>query len=96
VAPDQTPRPYITYQQIGGRPINFMEGGGAPSIKNARFRVNVWADKRMQAAEVNAQIEDALRNATALRTTVATNAVALADPETRLRGASQDFSFWFE
>lgn len=95
VAPDNTARPYVTYQQIGGRPVNFLEGG-TTGIKNARFRVNVWADKRSEAAAMNAQIEAALRNAPALRTTVSTNAVALADPETRLRGASQDFSFWFE
>lgn len=95
VAPDDTARPYITYQQIGGRPVNYLDGG-APTTKNARFRVNVWANKRAEAAAVNAQIEAALRATPALRTTVATNAVALADPETRLRGASQDFSFWFE
>jgi hypothetical protein len=94
VAPDNAARPYITYQQIGGQAINFVDGG-APSMRNSRFRINVWADRRADAAAINAQLEAALRAAPTLRTTVSSGPVSLADPDTRLRGASQDFSFWF-
>ena len=92
-APEGAARPYITYQQLGGFPVNFMDAA-EPSQRNARFRVNAWTDTRAQAAATAVLIERALRAAPALQTTVATNAVALADPETRLRGTSQDFSFW--
>lgn len=94
-APDEEPRPYITFQQVGGEPVNFVDST-APSLKNARVRVNVWADTRRGAAEISGQIETALRDAGPLRTTVLTNALALYDPSTRLRGVSQDFSFWFD
>lgn len=93
VAPEAAARPYITYQQIGGVPVNFVEGG-VPDKRNARFRVNVWADTRAMVAATCLEAEYALRNAAALQTTVMTNPVALNDPDTRLRGTSQDFSFW--
>lgn len=93
-APAKADRPYITYQQVGGFPVNFLDGG-APTVKNARYRLNVWANTRAEASAMSAQIETTLRNAADLRTTVLTNPVALEDAETRLRGASQDFSFWF-
>lgn len=93
-APEGTARPYVTYQQMGGLPVNFMDAA-APSLKNSRFRLNVWADTRAGAAALCLVCEQALRAAPALRTTVLTNPLSLADPETRLRGTSQDFSFWF-
>jgi hypothetical protein len=94
VAPDNVARPYITYQQIGGQAVNFIDGA-APSMRNSRFRINVWTDRRAEAAALNALVETALRAAPTLRTTVSSGPVALADPDTRLRGMSQDFSFWF-
>lgn len=92
-APENAARPYVTYQQIGGFPVNFMDDA-EPSQTNARFRVNVWADTRSQAAELCMVVERTLRHAASLQTTVMTSPVALADPDTRLRGTSQDFSFW--
>jgi hypothetical protein len=92
-APDAVARPYVTYQQVGGFPINFLEAS-LPDMKNGRFRINVWADTRAQASALCAQVEAAMRSAAALQVTVLTSPVALADPETRLRGTSQDFSVW--
>lgn len=94
VAPDGVARPYITYQQVGGQSVNFLEPG-TPSMKNGRFRVTVWAATRTEAAALMRQIEDALRVVPALHTTVLTGAAAMTDPETPLKGAQQDFSFWF-
>lgn len=93
-APDKVARPYITFQQMGGVPVNFMDPTEA-NLKNSRFRINVWDNSRKGAAAMAAQIESALRVSAALRTTVLTNPMALNDAETRLRGFSQDFSFWF-
>lgn len=93
-APEDAARPYITYQQVGGQPVNFIDPT-VPSMKNARFRVTVWATTRSEAASLIRQIEDALRVDAALQTTVLTAPAAMADPETRLKGAQQDFSFWF-
>lgn len=93
VAPELTARPYITYQQVGGAALNFIDPA-VPSKKNGRFQINVWADSRAQAAPLAGQIEDALRAVPSLQTTVLGAPVATYEPDTKLRGTRQDFSFW--
>lgn len=93
VAPDLTARPYITYQQVGGQGVNFIDPT-VPSKKNARFQVNVWADTRSAAATLAGQIEGALRAAASLQTTVLGALVASYESDTKLRSTRQDFSFW--
>jgi hypothetical protein len=93
IAPEGTDRPYITYQAAGGKPINFVERG-VPGKKNARIQINVWADTRLEAQTLGDQIENALRELSALQTTVLSNAVAVYEPDTKLKGSMQDFSFW--
>jgi hypothetical protein len=87
-------RPYITYQQIGGEGINFVDPT-IPSKKHGRFQINVWADTRPAAAALARQIEDTLRVTTALQTTVLGAPIAVYEPDTDLYGTIQDFSFWF-
>lgn len=94
VAPPNTTRPYITYQQIGGRPINFVEAA-VPSMKNGRWQINVWADTRASAAAISQQASDALKTTIALNTTILNEPIATFDEETGYRGTIQDFSFWF-
>jgi hypothetical protein len=94
VAPANAQRPYITFQQVGGRALNFV-GTAAPSLKNGRFQVNGWADTRLDAAALSRQIEDAMRAASGLHTTVLGAPVATYDPETKLYGTRQDYSCWF-
>ena len=91
VAPDDTPTPYITYQQVGGRSVSFVDST-APNKKNARVQINVWAATRTAASDLGRTVEDTLR--TALRATALGALVATYDPETRLRGTRQDFSIW--
>lgn len=93
IAPENATRPYITYQQVGGLPVNFVDTATVPSKRNSRFQINVWADTRAAAATLAGQVETALRGA-APHTTVLGAPVALFDLETRLRGTRQDFSFW--
>lgn len=94
VAPEQTPRPYITYQQVGGESVNFIDSA-VPSKKNGRFQINVWADSRLDAAPLSRLVEDTLRGITALQPTALGSPIARYDEETKLRGTTQDFSFWF-
>lgn len=95
VAPENTPRPYFTYQQVGGRAVNFVDSA-LPSKKNARVQVNVWAETRLQASALGRQAEDTLRVIPALQTTALSALVAVYEPETQLRGTRQDFSVWFD
>ena len=93
VAPFGAVRPFITYQQVGGTSVNFIDQT-APSKSNARFQVNVWADTRSAAALLSHQVEQALRGTTALQTTVLGQPVATYEVDTTLYGTRQDFSFW--
>ena len=93
VAPENTIRPYITYQQVGGDAVNFVEST-IPAKKNARMQINVWADTRLTATAMGAAVEDVLRTLVALQPTVLGAAVATYDDVTKLRGTMQDFSLW--
>lgn len=97
VYPDVGPvgvlKPYITYQQVGGQPVNFLEST-TPSKSNGRFQINVWADTRAAAALLAKQVTAALRGTAALQTTVLGEPVATYEEDTKLRGTRQDFSFW--
>ena len=92
-APENTDRPYITYQQVGGDSINFLQQV-VPSKANARFQVNVWADTRQAASDMALQAETALRMAADLQTIVLGAPVALYEPELNFYGTRQDFSVW--
>ena len=94
MAPESISRPYITFQQVGGRSVNFLSGD-LPDKRNSRFQINVWADSRLDAARVAKQVDDTLRQVNALQTTVLSEPIATVEPETRLYGTRQDVSFWF-
>jgi hypothetical protein len=93
VAPEGEPVPYITYQAVGGEPINFLSGE-APGKTNTRMQLNVWAATRLVASEIGAQVEDAVRAAVDLQPEVLTGRVATYDETTQYRGTMQDFSLW--
>jgi hypothetical protein len=93
VAPELAVRPYITYQQVGGDAVNFLSQS-VPTKKNSRVQVNVWTATRMQATQLASQVEDALRMASALQTTVLGAPVATYEADIPIYGARQDFSFW--
>lgn len=90
-----TTLPRITFQQVGGRSLNFLDQATVPSKKNGRFQVNVWAADRETAAALSRQVEDALRADATLSTMVLNEPVAVFEEETKLYGTRQDFSFWF-
>lgn len=92
VGPAGVGRPYITYQQVGGEPVNFIDSA-VPSKKNARVQINVWSDGRPEAATIARQAEDALR-AAPLQTTVLGAFTSTYEPTPKLYGTMQDFSFW--
>lgn len=94
VAPANAGLPRITYQQVGGIPVNFL-APVVPSKKNARVQVNGWARTRLEAAALGIAIEDALRVVAGLQVTVLGGVVATHEPDTGLYGTRQDFSVWF-
>jgi tetrahydromethanopterin S-methyltransferase subunit E len=94
VAPEKTQVPYITYQAVGGEPVNFLTGE-QPGKTNTRIQINVWAASRIEASQLGAQVEAAMRAAVALQPEVLTGRMSTFDEITRLRGMLQDFSIWY-
>lgn len=94
IAPESVKRPYITFQQVGGRAVNFLSAE-LPDQRNSRFQCNVWAASRTEAAQIAQQVDATLRQVNALHTTVLNEPVATMEAETKLYGTRQDFSFWF-
>lgn len=94
VGPEDVVKPYLTFQQVGGTPVNFMSG--IPDKRNGRFQINVWATSRLEAMSLIRQVEDAVRLSTVLNAVTDGGAVAVYEPETELSGARQDFSIWFQ
>ena len=94
VAPALSAKPYVTYQQVGGVPVNFLDPT-VPGKKRSRFQINVWGDTRSEVSALAGQVEDALRAVVALQTAIEGAPIATYEPDTKLRGSMQDFSFLY-
>ena len=92
-APVSTARPYITYQQIGGEPVQYLEKS-VVSVKNGEFQINVWADTRQQASGLALEIEQAMITATAFQASQRSAFSSDFDPDIPVYGTRQDFSVW--
>jgi hypothetical protein len=94
VGPDDVAAPYITWQQVGGKSLNFLDTATLPSKANGRYQVNTWAATRAEALTLAKQVENAVRATTSLQPTVLGQPVATTDEETGRKGYRQDFSLW--
>jgi len=92
VAPANVTLPFCTYQQVGGKAVNYL-GPESSDKKNARIQITVWSKTRKQAMEIIRAVEDAVVQAPLLGEVLGA-AIARYDEATAYRGAMQDFSFW--
>lgn len=65
VAPGGTSAPYITYQHIGGRPLQWMDGTAADK-RHTLMQINVWASTRLAALALVRQVESLICNVSAM------------------------------
>ncbi len=93
VAPFDTARPYIVWQQIGGQAPTFLENT-VPSKRNATVQISAWADTRMDANSTSLAIESALTLATTVQARPLSAHVSEHEPDLMRYGARQDFSIW--
>jgi Protein of unknown function (DUF3168) len=92
VAPENTQRPWITYQAVGGQAANAIDG---PADRmNTRTQVNVWADSRPAATALMLQIIAALC-VPAIGGLPLGAPVSDYEPDTKLYGSRLDFSIWY-
>lgn len=93
-APVTTPRPYCTYQGIGGDVLN-MVANVAPGVRNSVTQVNVWSNTRKEAMEIIRAIEDAMCTTNVFRSCRPIGAaVCDFDADIPVYGARQDFTVW--
>ena len=91
--PTTTQRPYITFQQIGGKVIPTL--AGAPATKeNAEMQINVWANSGSEAKGLIKQIEDTLVAAAAFIARPLAASVSDFDADIPVYGSRQDFTIW--
>lgn len=93
VAPTATTRPYITWQKIGGKSINFLDNS-IQSQHHSRVQINVWADSRLSANTIAKQVEDALKQASNIYAAPEAEPMSDYDPDMNLYGTIQDFSIF--
>ena len=92
-APVETQRPYVTYQQIGGETMDFIDNS-LPNKENADIQINVWADTRIEAKSLIKRIEEAMLASTELQASASAAAVSDYDADIPVYGSRQDFSVW--
>lgn len=93
VAPIDTPRPYVIYQQIGGQALHYVDDL-IPDKGNAEVQIGVWGESRAAVSALSRQIDDALRLSTLFQAESVSALTAVHEPDLALYGAEQDFSIW--
>lgn len=85
--------PRITYQQVGGTPINFLENSSVEKDR-CRFQFNGWHRTRHEAVALGRSIANALRAHTSLQATAASGMMYVYEEDTGLYGTRQDFNLF--
>jgi hypothetical protein len=93
IAPNDPPRPYITWQQIGGSLIAPLKNEWHNS-RNAFIQINVFSDTRLEANTMAQAIHRALTETPLFIARASSEFIATLDEDTGLRGTIQDFSIW--
>lgn len=96
-APGGTVAPWITYQHIGGQPMQYVDGAAADK-RHTMLQINVWAASRLQALSLARQVEAAICNlaATSFVAQPASEPISTSEPDVKppLYGCMQDFDIW--
>ena len=93
VAPINTARPYIVWQQVGGPALMYLEGA-LPNKASADIQITVWANTRLEANSLIRQIEAVLVASATMQARPLGALIAAYDDTNELRGALQDFEIW--
>lgn len=94
-----TRRPFITYMNVGGRPVPALCGGGQTN-KNSVIQFDVWCDPAPDGGGVDQALQiiraaEAILNAAPIYGWSRSEPSVVHDPVTNTNGATQDISFWW-
>lgn len=92
VAEIDTPVPFCVYRQIGGTPVNILDGVPADR-KNAIIEIVVVSRTRKETMSLMRAVEDMLVQKP-VYANVVSGVQSMYDDETKLRAATQEFSIW--
>lgn len=92
VAEIDTPVPFCVYRQIGGTPVNTLDGVPADK-KNAIVEIVVVSRTRKETMSLIRAVEDMLVQGP-VYANVVSGVQSMYDDETKLRAATQEFSIW--
>lgn len=91
VAPDQAPRPYITFQVVSNVPEVSLDG---PSGQSRRLvQVDIYGESYASAKGIEQQVFDAMAAATAFKS-VPLMSRDLYEAEVKLHRVNMEFSVW--
>lgn len=93
IAPAETPRPYVTYQQIGGDVV-YLLANELPSKENAQMQIEVWSDTRAEAKSMIKQIEAALIATAEFQARPVAACSSNYDSDMERYSSQQDWSIW--
>lgn len=91
-APLNTPRPFVTWEHIGGDPLRYIDGSAAAQ-RQALVQIDVWATTKAEAWTLALAIETALAATSVFtaRPIGAARGRTERDVEPMLYGAEQEF-----
>jgi hypothetical protein len=90
-APLGTVRPFITFEQVGGEALSFIDGT-LPDKKHGRFEIGVYADSRASCAAVALQVESVMAAATVFQSTAIHAPISDYADEVKIYSSTQNFS----
>ena len=89
VAPEGTTTPYVTWKQIGGESLRYLDG--TADSRYPTMQVSVWARSRLESAGLIRQIEDAICASDAFQALPQGEPMSMHEPDTGLYGSIQRF-----
>ena len=92
-APLGTVRPFITFEQVGGEALSFIDGS-LPDKKHGRFEIGVYADSRAACAAIALQVESVMAAATVFQSTAIHAPISDYASDVMIYSSTQNFSIY--
>ena len=90
-APLGTIRPFITFEQVGGDALSYLDGT-LPDKKNGRFEIGVYADSRASCAAIALQVESVMAAATVFQASAIHAPISDYASDVLIYSSTQNFS----
>ena len=94
-APLGTARPFITFEQVGGEAMSYLNGT-LPDKKNGRFEIGVYTDSRASCAAIALQVESVMAAATAFQASAIHAPISDYASDVMIYSSTQNFSVFSE